>query len=261
LERAEYSPARASAARPLGPCSLCQRRGVAAYSWSVWAAESRSRPTSGPKSFTSCRLAPATISESGAPRPSTSRLRLVPFFPPVGRVVPHRLLRQRSFALRAVQALPFPCDAFHLVVLRQPGAPQAHEEPFLLPPLEVVMNGAGAAETLGQSLPLAAGAEHIHDGGKNIARRHRFASAARPPAEPALALGARIASRQQRLDPRPKPVGYFPRLDSRHGEIMAEAHIYVNCYLRISSKCGIEASRGCMTKIFTAEAAELGHHF
>ena len=37
-------------------------------------------------------------------------------------------------------------------------------------------------------------------------------------------------------NPRPKPVGYFPRLDCRHGEIMAEARIYVNSYLRISSK-------------------------
>jgi len=94
--------------------------------------------------------------------------------------------------------------------------------------LEVVMNRAGAAETLGQSLPLAAGAQHIDDGGENLARRNRFASATRPTTEPALALGARIVPGQQRFDPRPKLVGYFPGLDSRHGEIMARARKNVN---------------------------------
>jgi hypothetical protein len=74
----------------------------------------------------------------------------------------------------------------------------------LLPPLlEVVMNGAGAAETLGQGPPLAAGAQHIHDGGENLARRNRFASAAGPPSEPALAFGTRIAPWHQRFDPQP----------------------------------------------------------
>jgi hypothetical protein len=145
-------------------------------------------------------------------------------------------LRQRSFALRPVQALPFPSDAFQFVVFGQPRAPQAHEKALLPPLLEVVMNGAGAAKTLGQSLPLAAGAQHIHNGRENLTRRNRFAPAARLPTEPALALGARIEPRQQTFDPRPEPIGYFPRLDCRHGEIMAEARIYVKCYLRISSK-------------------------
>jgi hypothetical protein len=101
--------------------------------------------------------------------------------------------------------------------------------------LEVVMNGAGAAETLGQGPPLAAGPQHIDDGGENLSRRNRFASAAGPPSEPVLAFGAWIAPRHQTFDPRPKLIGYFPRLDCRHGEIMAQARKYVNCYLRISS--------------------------
>jgi len=90
------------------------------------------------------------------------------------------------------------------------------------------MNRAGAAETLGQGLPLAAGAQHINDGRENLARRNRLAPAAWSPLEPALALDTRIAPRQQRFDPRPKPIGYFPGLDCRHGEIMAEARINVN---------------------------------
>jgi hypothetical protein len=43
----------------------------------------------------------------------------------------------------------------------------------------------------------------------------------------ALTPMAHITPRQQRFDPRPKPVGYFPGLDCRHGEIMAEARINV----------------------------------
>src|ERR1700686_2440885 len=110
--------------------------------------------------FTSCRLAPATISESGAPRPSTSRLRLVPFFSPICRVVSHRVLGQGSFALSPIQALPFPSDPRHIVVLGQSRLPEPHEESFPLPALEIMVNGARASKALGQSLPLATGAQH-----------------------------------------------------------------------------------------------------
>src|SRR5512136_2264514 len=93
-----------------------------------------------PNSFTSCRLAPATTSESGAPRASTSKLRLVPFFPPVCRVVSDGLLRQWGFALRPIQALPLPSNPLHLIILSQAGSPQPHKEPLLSPPLEVCMD-------------------------------------------------------------------------------------------------------------------------
>jgi len=179
-------------------------------------------------SFTSCRLAPATISESGAPRPSTSRLRLVPFFPPIGRVISHGLLRQRRFALCPVQALPFPSDSRQVVILRQPSAPQAHKESFLLPWLKVMVNGAGAAETLGERLPLTTGAEHIDDGGKNLARRNRLAPAARPTVILASGSQARIALRQKWFDARPERVGNFPRWSGRHGAIMGETQKQVN---------------------------------
>src|SRR5882672_21074 len=102
-----------------------------------------------PKSFTSCRLAPATISESGAPRPSTSKLRLVPFFSPVCRVISNCLLSHRGFALRPIQTLPLPDNPLHLVILRQPRSPQLHKEPRSLPPLEMRMDRAGAAKDFG----------------------------------------------------------------------------------------------------------------
>ena len=43
---------------------------------------------------TSLRLAAVTMIDSGTPRASTSNIRLLPFFSPVGGVGPHRLLRQ-----------------------------------------------------------------------------------------------------------------------------------------------------------------------
>ena len=107
--------------------------------------------------FTSCRLAPATISESGAPRPSTSRLRLVPFFPDrLGCF--HRLLRQGSFALSPVEAcIPRQSPPSRRTVAN----PARHSRTKILPPppLKVMVNGTGAAKALGRCLPLAAGAK------------------------------------------------------------------------------------------------------
>src|SRR3989442_16002697 len=134
-----------------------------------------------PNSFTSCRLAPATISESGAPRPSTSKLRLVPFFPPVCRVISNRLLSQRGLALRPIQTLPLPSNPLHLVILRQPGSPQPHKESLLPPSLKMRVDRAGAAKHLGQRLPLTPRAQHIHNGGQNIPRRNALAAPARSP--------------------------------------------------------------------------------
>ena len=39
-----------------------------------------------PNCETSCRLAPVTTSDNGTPRPSTSKWRLLPFFPPISGV-------------------------------------------------------------------------------------------------------------------------------------------------------------------------------
>lgn len=61
-------------------------------------------------SETSGVSAPLTTSDKGMPRPSTSRLRLLPFFSPIRRVRSNRLSRQRRFAQRPVNTLPFPGD-------------------------------------------------------------------------------------------------------------------------------------------------------
>src|ERR1039457_2321229 len=166
-------------------------------------------------SFTSCRLAPLTISESGMPVPSINKLRLVPFPPPIRGVVAHRFQCQRSFALRAVIALPFPGDPLQFIVFRQTRLPQLAEEARRAPLLKAPMHGTGAAKTFRQGFPLAARAQDIHDGGKHGAWLQGLASA---PGTAVIftALGPRRPLRNQRLDKRPKFIGHFPGVNFAH---------------------------------------------
>src|SRR6476469_8139132 len=112
------------------------------------------------------------MSDNGTPRPSTRRWRLLPFFPPIRRVGPDGFLRQRSLHQRAVDALPSPRDALHVVVLGKSGLPQLLKEAGLLPLQEPLVNGTGTAEALlGQRLPLAARAQHVDHRLKDLPRR------------------------------------------------------------------------------------------
>ena len=86
---------------------------------------------------TSCRFAPVATIDSGTPLPSTRRWRLLPFFSPVGGVVPDRLEGKRSLGHAAVHTQPVPLDAAYLVVAFQSGDPQALEEPLFAPVPEV----------------------------------------------------------------------------------------------------------------------------
>src|ERR1039458_2454912 len=97
-------------------------------------------------SLTSCRLAPLTIRDSGTPAPSTNRLRLLPFFPPIRGVVAHRFLCHWRFALRPINALPLPGNPFHFIILGQPRLPQGQEKFLPAPALKVFVDGTGAAE-------------------------------------------------------------------------------------------------------------------
>src|SRR5258706_5199552 len=132
-------------------------------------------------SLTSWRLAPLTISESGAPSPSTSRLRFVPFFPPIRRIGSNGLLGEWGLAHGAVDALPRPSDPLHLVVFRQSGLPQAQEKPVVPPTLEVGMDGAATPKILRERFPLATRAQHINDRRENLPRRNRLPPATGPP--------------------------------------------------------------------------------
>jgi len=80
---------------------------------------------------------------------------------------------------RAIDTLPVPRDRFHLVIFGQSGLPHTKKEACLLPLLEVQMYSTGTAKLAWKSLPLAAGAQHVHDGGEDLARRHGLAAATR----------------------------------------------------------------------------------
>ena len=115
-------------------------------------------------------LAPLTTSDNGTPRPSTSRWRLLPFFPPVRRVRADSFLCQWCLHHRAIDALPSPRDTLHLVVFRQASLPDCFKEARLLPFEKAFVNGAGAAKALSrQCLPLAACPQHKHDGLEHLA--------------------------------------------------------------------------------------------
>src|SRR4249920_2622751 len=109
-------------------------------------------------------LAPVTTSDNGTPRPSTSRWRLLPFFPPIRGVGAHGFLCQWRLHHRAVDALPAPGNALHLVVFGQARLPKSLEESRGLPLKKSLVDGACAAEALlGQRLPLAARTQHVDD--------------------------------------------------------------------------------------------------
>ena len=97
-------------------------------------------------SFTSCALAPLATRDSGMPRASTSRLRLRPFFPPIGGMGAHTRLRQGCLAHAPIDALPAPGDALHLIVFGQPCLPEAKKKSCLLPALKMSMHRTGTAE-------------------------------------------------------------------------------------------------------------------
>ena len=165
---------------------------------------------------TSCAFAPVTTSDNGTPRPSTSRWRLLPFFPPIRRVASHGLLRQGRLEHRPVNALPAPRDALQVIVLGQSRLPQILEESGLGPLHELLVHGAGAAKAFSrQGLPLAAGPEHVHDGLEHQARRLGRTAPAR--AAQVLFVGIACGLRYQWLHAFPELIRHFPRIGMGFG--------------------------------------------
>src|SRR5712664_131003 len=159
---------------------------------------------------TSCRLAPVTMIDSGAPRASTRSMRLLPFFPPIRRVGSDRFLSQRCLDQGPVDALPSPSDALHLVILRQTRLPQAHQHPGLGPFEKAFVDRAGTTETLRrQRFPLTARAQNVHDRREYQTRILALATRSRRPRVVLLLVPSR-SRWQQRLNPRPERIGDFP---------------------------------------------------
>src|SRR3990172_5921804 len=124
---------------------------------------------------TSCRLAPVTINDSGAPRSSTRTWRLVPFFSPIRRIRTYCFLCHRGLDHRSVDALPLPCDPFHLVILGKPSAPKVKEKPRFHPTHEISMDRTGTSKyILRQCLPFTTCAKNIDNALKYPAIRNRL---------------------------------------------------------------------------------------
>ena len=88
----------------------------------------------------SCRLAPLTTSDKGAPFSSTSRCRFVPSFSPIRRVRANGFLSKRGLDVRPVGRLPEPGDTFHGIVFSQPALPNATKHSRPGPLLKFSMN-------------------------------------------------------------------------------------------------------------------------
>jgi len=161
--------------------------------------------------LTSCRRTPVTTIDSGTPPPSTSRWRFLPFFPPIRRVESGGIAGQRGLDHGPVDALPAPGDALHLAVFGQSGPPKGYKEAGLHSPHEVCVVGIGTAETLlRQGPPLAARAQHIQNGFKDLPGRHGLSAAT---GFTTIPLGEHTFRRwDQRFHLGPECIRDFPRL-------------------------------------------------
>jgi hypothetical protein len=98
----------------------------------------------------------------GTPCPSVSKLRLAPFFSPIGGVTACILTAQRRFRHRSIQTQPIPPNSFQLVELLNPFLPQFQEHFPFHPFLKSIVGGRTRTQIgLIQSFPLAAGSHHI----------------------------------------------------------------------------------------------------
>jgi len=179
---------------------------------------------------TSCSFAPVTTSDNGTPRPSTNKCLLLPFFSPVRRVSPHSLLRQGRFEHGSIDALPSPCDAFHLVILGKPCLPDRFEYSCGLPFQKALVDRTGAAESLlGECLPLAACAKDVHDRLEYLPCW--LGRSARTSLAHVLFCRWTLTHRNQWFDALPKVISHHPRLNS-----LSCCHAFTPSRVR----CGLE---------------------
>src|SRR6195952_4834159 len=112
----------------------------------------------------SLRLAPATTTESGVPRASVSRLRLVPHLARsvgLGAVFPPT---EGGLAPRPIHPRPLPVEPLQPVIGQKPCLPERFEYPGLGPFLKAAMGGGRRADPGGvQGIPLTASAQHEED--------------------------------------------------------------------------------------------------
>jgi hypothetical protein len=78
---------------------------------------------------------------------------------------------QRRLGHRPVHALPFPIDAFQLIVFGQSELPEFLEYAQPHPLLKVLVDRAAGAELLGHRLPLAACGQDVQDAAHDVPHR------------------------------------------------------------------------------------------
>src|SRR5262245_26363272 len=160
--------------------------------------------------FMSGRLAPSAAQPTGTPWPSTSRLRLTPFWARSVGFLPVFFPTERRLGHAAVHAQPRPVDALQAVVVEQAQLPELEEDAGLDPLLEAVV-GRGTRAIRGgvQRLPLAAGAEDEEDG---------VGADAVGGARPAAAEGVRVVvGGDAQLHEFPQGIGDAPVVRNRLG--------------------------------------------
>jgi len=129
-----------------------------------------------PTSFWSGTLAPATATARGTPRPSISVERLTPSLPRSVGFFPVFFPTQRRLGHRPVHALPFPIDAFQLVVLGQSELPELLEHAQPNPLLKIRVDRAAGAELLRHRLPLAACGQDVQDATHDVLHGQSWAA-------------------------------------------------------------------------------------
>ncbi len=166
----------------------------------------------------SCRLAPLTTSDKGAPFSSTSRCRFVPFFSPIRRVRTDGFLRERRFDVRAIGRLPEPGNPLHGIVFSQSAAPYSTKNARPGPLLKFSVNHrrADTFKLLSrQGVPNDTCPQNVNDSREKESVRILWFSATAWLADVIFANFAWICW-DQRLNDLPKCIRNFPGFDTRH---------------------------------------------
>jgi len=166
----------------------------------------------------SCRLAPLTTSDKGAPFSSTSKCRFVPFFSPIRWIGADGFLRKRSLDVRPVGRLPEPGDTFHGIVFSQPVLPYATKYSRPGPLLKFSMNHrrTDSFKFLSrQSVPNDPCPQDVHYHGEKESVRILWLSATARFAGIFFSSFAWICG-DQRFNDRPKCIRNFPGFDACH---------------------------------------------
>ncbi len=141
---------------------------------------------------------------------------------------------------RAVNALPHPGDAVHLVIGHQPSLPQPFKPPSRLPLQKIPVNRAGTPKPLlGQRFPWDARAADVDNPGKDLSGGQRFPSAPRFPVILPIRVPLRLGNQRLHFCHKASQTSHEAMCCVGFGfipDITQQSSILVNHYLWIYSK-------------------------